>query len=222
MSRFLRQFIICFFVGLYFPPLALVLLPILLKASAIWLTEKNLETALGLLYLAFIHFVAIAFRWILSHLELILPTDFQMTPTAFANLVFGMALAQFVFIAVLLRSQRRDVVNAVYCFVLLELGVALYTLGLFNPSLVFLVGIVSVPLLTFFFIFQPSNRFFVFLATCALLAVGVSYTAAVHMDSFVVPTISKYFYESQVFGNFLFDVSFVFLFPVFSCILALV
>jgi len=212
----------CFCAGLYFPPLALALLSIPLKAAAIWLTETNLETTLGLFYLAIIHFISIGFRWILSHLELILPSDFQMTPVIFTQVVIGMGLLEFMFIQVLLRLQSRDVINAVYCFVLLEFGVSLYTIGLFNPSLVFIIGIASVPFVTLFFVFRPSRRSFVYLGVCAILAVALSYGLAVHMEPFIVPGVNKHFYESEVYGNFLFDFFFVLLVPILSCVVAAV
>jgi len=209
-------------IGLYFPPLALVLLAIPLKASAIWLTETNLETTLGLFYLGIVHFISISFRWILSHLDLVLSPSFELTAANFTYLVAGMCLTQLILIQILLRRRSRDVLNAVYCFALLELGVSLYTLGLFNPSLVFLIGIASVPFVTLLFFFQPAQRSFPYLSVRAILVAGVSYVMAGHMDSLVIPSVNKYFYESELYGNFFFDFSFVLLLPILFCILTVI
>jgi hypothetical protein len=111
-------------------------------------------------------------------------------------------------------------VSAVYCFTLLEYATALFSLALFNPSLVFIVGICTVPLVTLLFLAQPRKRTWLSIGILAILIGYGTYANILFQDELIQPWITKYFYEAEVYGNFLFDFGFVLGLPVLSCILA--
>lgn len=199
--------------------MALILLALPLKAASIWLTEADLEATNGLFYVGSIHFLSIGSRWLLSHLELVFP-NLEMTTELFTNIVIGLSLLQILAAQVLLYNPNKNLVNAVYCFTLLEYSTALYSLALFNPSLVFIIGIFSVPFVSLFFLGQPSKRsWLTFVLLTALVGYG-SYLYFTFEEIWIEPLVTKYFYEAEVYGNFLFDFTFVLGLPILSCILA--
>jgi len=59
-------------IGLYFPPIALILFPIALKAATIWLSKQGLNTTKGLFTLMGLHAQAVFLRWVLNNLNWIL------------------------------------------------------------------------------------------------------------------------------------------------------
>jgi len=202
-------------IGLYFPPIALILFCIPMKAASIWLTQKDLETTNAMVHLILIHSITLGLRWLLSHLHVFIPSDYNVTPELFAGIVVGFGATILGCAQVILHKTSQD--SAIYCFSLLELATSLYCLALFNPSLVILLGTITCPIATLLFIGQPRKRKWINFTVLAILVGAISYFFPV-----LVQPINTYFYESQVYGNFLFDLSFTVLLPILGILLAIV
>ena len=54
-------------IGLYYPPIALILLVIPLKGAILWLTRKEMETSRGLAAVAGFHALSVGSRWLLAN-----------------------------------------------------------------------------------------------------------------------------------------------------------
>lgn len=208
------------FPGLYFPPIALIIFPIVLKGASTWLTKKELSATQGLFRLMAIHSVAVFFRWSLSNLNQILeklplPPNFQITSEIFLQTVLGLVAALFIFSKILLRNSDQNLIDSMYCFCLLEFATSLYSLALFNPSLVILVGVVGSPILTLAFFFEPKQRIWLYGLVTAVMVGGV-----LQFYNALQTPVNKYFFEADVYGNFLFDYAFLIVVPVVATVTA--
>lgn len=182
-----------------------------------WLTNTNLEAAQGLFRCTLVHTFAIGTRWILSNLDVLKSYVFpevEITPDIFLHIVIVCAALQLIVCAFCLKRAEEPLTHAVYCFSLLEFATVLYSLALFNPSLVIFIGAFSAPLVTFLFKFKPSRKpyLFVFLISAIVAVIGVYYTK-------LIVHVNKYFYEAEVYGNFLFDFIHLICVPVVCSIL---
>lgn len=199
-------------IGLYFPPISLILFPIALKAATIWLTRPDLNTTKALFTLMGLHSYSVFLRWVLNNLDWIvlphistfLPSS-QIKTNVFA-LICTLLFSSVVFLSLFLHwSADKNIREAVYCFGLLELATGLYCLALFNPSLVVFLGVVLSPLVTFGFFFHVPEKQRMWVKVLVLgIGAGVIYDW-LGLDGMIY-MVNKYYYESEVYGNFLFDV----------------
>lgn len=198
-------------IGLYFPPIALILFPIALKAATIWLSRPNLNTTRGLFTLMGLHAYSVFLRWVLSNLDWILiPQMTILSPKSeiksdtFA-LICTALFASVTFLSLILHwNVGKDVREAIYCFSLLELATGLYCLALFNPSLVVFLGVLMSPLATLLFFFYVPEKQRLWLKVLVLGVVIGTLFDWLGLDGLIIG-VNKYYYESEVYGNFLFD-----------------
>jgi len=207
--------------GLYYPPLALILFPILLKGACVWLTKKDLEITQALFRIIGVQSIAIFSRWSLSKLHLISKVDslknVEISSEIFLNVVLGLIAFQYLFSFLLLQNVKKNVADTIYCFSLMAFSTSLYSMALFNPSLVILVGIIMSPVLTMLFIFHPQQRLWLWgLLTAFYLGSIVDWYPDLETP------VNKFFYESEVYGNFLFDFVAILVVPIISITSALV
>jgi len=81
-------------------------------------------------------------------------------------------------------------------------------LALFNPSLVVFLGTALSPLVTFGFFFDAPERQRMWVKALVLaILVGVAYDWLGYDG--VIYAVNKFYYESEVYGNFLFDVGWI-------------
>ena len=149
-----------------------------------------------------IHILAVATRWaiplVVSTIEGKLYSDYPLETLKLVYII-GNAI-QFVTTAAVIRPADESLLQSLYCFTLLQISTAFYCLALFNPSLIIIVGIVVTPMFTLLFFFQPAQRRYLFypLLTVAVGALSYYYQSVDNI-------LPKYFYESELYGNFLFD-----------------
>ncbi|CAG7786215.1 unnamed protein product [Allacma fusca] len=189
-------------ISLYFPPLALLLAPILLKPATIWLVEDNLELRNSLFITFTLYSIAIANRWILSNLDLLLP-DISLMTNDELNIIFcSLSALQLLITLFLVRrsSPSQSLLNGLYCISTLQVATSLYCFALFNPSFVIIVGLCGSPIFSFWFFFEPVKRSAVFYVVMSVLVCTASYFYG-SMSS----VVAKYFYESEMYGNLDFD-----------------
>lgn len=202
-------------IGLYFPPIALILFPIALKAATIWLSRPELNTTKALFMLMGLHSLAVFLRWVLNNLDWILiPCLSKLLPeveikTDTFAIISGALLSSVFFLSLFLHwNTGKDVREAMYCFCLLELATSLYCLALFNPSLVVFVGVVGSPLVTFLFFLNVPEKQRWWLKVLVLAIAAGAISDGVGVDDFII-SINKFYYESEVYGNFLFELGWI-------------
>ncbi|ODM95549.1 Glycosylphosphatidylinositol anchor attachment 1 protein [Orchesella cincta] len=204
-------------IGLYFPPIALILFPIALKAATIWLSKQGLNTTRGLFTLMGLHAYAIFLRWVLNNLNwILLPflsaispgVEIEIKSNVFACICGGLLMSILTFSLFLHWNVEKEIREAIYCFCLLELATGLYCLALFNPSLVVFIGVIVSPLVTFlFFVDMPEKQRYWAKALLLSIFVGVAYDW-LGLDGLIY-FVNKYYYESEVYGNFLFELGWI-------------
>lgn len=159
-----------------------------------------------------LHATSVFLRWVLNNLNwLILPyldNSLEIKSDMFASICMAL-LSCVTFVSLILHwNAGKEVREAVYCFSLLELATGLYCLALFNPSLVVFLGVVASPVATLLFFFNVAERQRLWLK---VLVIGMVIGAAFEnlgKESLIIG-VNKYYYESEVYGNFLFDLGWI-------------
>lgn len=199
-------------IALYFPPIALILFPIALKGTTIWLTAPDLNITRGLFTIMGLHAVSIFLRWTLNNLQwLVLPylaPNLEIKSGVFASICMAFLSCILVVSLILHWNVDQGVREAVYCFGLLELTLGLYCLALFNPGQVVFLGVVASPLATLLFFGKLADKQRFWLKVLVLgVAVGLA-IECVGVEE-LIACVNKYYYESEVFGNFAFDLGWI-------------